>query len=55
MSRPRGGQPSVDRRADVIAVGSPPLAVADGDHEQLEDLVAEVLIAALERDGESAR
>jgi hypothetical protein len=36
----------------MIAVGSPPLAVADEDRAQLEDLVAELLVAELERESE---
>ena len=43
------------RRADPIAVGPPALAVADEDREQLEDLVAELLIASLERESEAGQ
>lgn len=37
-----------DRRPDTIAIGVPPLALADEDREPLEDLVADLLVAALE-------
>jgi hypothetical protein len=46
--------PRPDRHGDVIAVGAPALAVVDEDREQLEDLLAELLVAELERDGERA-
>jgi hypothetical protein len=41
-----------DHRADAIALGTPTLAVADADRELLEDLVAELLVKALERTAE---
>jgi len=41
------------RPTDAIALGSPALAVADEDREQVEDLLAELLVAELERDVET--
>jgi hypothetical protein len=43
------------RRADAIAVGSPALAVVDEEREALADLLADLLIAQLEDQQESAR
>ena len=52
MSRPRAAR--MARAADAVAVGTPALAVADEDREQLEDLLAELLLAALERQDEDS-
>jgi hypothetical protein len=37
-----------------VAEGRPALTLRDEDREQLEDLVAELLVAALEREGGEA-
>jgi hypothetical protein len=42
--------PRPDRHADVIALGSPALAVAEEDREQIEDLLAELLLRGLDRE-----
>jgi len=49
----RNTPPRSDHHGDVIAIGAPALAVANEDREQLEDLLAELIIASLEREAES--
>ena len=41
-------------RAEAVATGRPELSVADQDRDLLEDLVAAMLAADLERDTEGA-
>ena len=43
------------QQQDAIAVGAPALALADEEREAVADVLAELLLAALERGEESSR
>ena len=44
-----------ERHTDVVVVGSPGLAVAEEDRESVADLLADLLVSAIERDEGRAR